>query len=415
MNISEGIAMADEQNQGNTIINQGTTIDNLPGLDGMTPAQKQEFIDSAFVPIRGTISGEMATRKVTGSDLAASGENKIDSVSLNNAVIPPDSRKNVNIQVAAVATTGSYNDLSDKPTIPTVPSNVSSFTNDAGYFTPNDLGDALVVSEDKLSVKYDNETILCHYDTNELMVNVSSLAGTGLAYNGSDDANNLYIPSSDTITCEEVSEGEWVPVVRLDDNSGLGVTEFNWYTKEGGLHINYDPNTLDISSNFLEVLYDDSTMTTEGNGLTVKYPIPDPNVLGDYGGILCRDAHNDIVWSDGLANNNAFGLDDLLHTMHGLDNLLDPINSEYPMDFTASGGIRIDADAANEGDVLSYNGEQIVWAQPTISGLAVPSLPTVNATGGALESADTRVLLVARCNHAENFTLTWEYLENLQP
>lgn len=407
--------MAEEQNQGNTIINQGTTIDNLPGLDGMTPAQKQAFIDSAFVPIRGTISGEMATRKVTGSDLAASGENKIDSVSLNSTVIPPDSSKNVNIQVAAVATTGSYNDLSDKPTIPTVPTNVSSFTNDAGYFTPNDLGDALVVSEDKLSVKYDNETILCNYDTKELMVNVSSLAGTGLAYNGSDDANNLYIPSSNTITCKEVSEGEWVPVVRLDDNSGLGVTEFNWDTKEGGLHINYDTETLDIYGNFLEVLYDDSTMTTEGNGLTVKYPIPDPNGLGDYGGILCRDENNDIVWSDALADKEKFGLDDLRHTMHGLDNLLDPVNSEYPMDFTAGGGIRIDTDAANEGDVLSYNGEQIVWAQPTISGLAVPSLPTVNATGGTLESADTKVLLVARCDHAENFTLTWEYLENLQP
>ena len=30
---------------------------------------------------------------------------------------------------------GSYNDLSNKPTIPTVPTNVSSFTNDAGYIT----------------------------------------------------------------------------------------------------------------------------------------------------------------------------------------------------------------------------------------------------------------------------------------
>ena len=30
---------------------------------------------------------------------------------------------------------GSYNDLTNKPTIPTVPTNVSSFTNDAGYLT----------------------------------------------------------------------------------------------------------------------------------------------------------------------------------------------------------------------------------------------------------------------------------------
>lgn len=37
--------------------------------------------------------------------------------------------------LARVAKSGSYNDLSNKPTIPTVPSNVSAFTNDAGYLT----------------------------------------------------------------------------------------------------------------------------------------------------------------------------------------------------------------------------------------------------------------------------------------
>ncbi len=37
--------------------------------------------------------------------------------------------------LAAVATSGSYNDLSGTPEIPTVPTNVSAFTNDAGYLT----------------------------------------------------------------------------------------------------------------------------------------------------------------------------------------------------------------------------------------------------------------------------------------
>lgn len=37
--------------------------------------------------------------------------------------------------LATVATSGNYNDLSNKPTIPTVPTNVSAFTNDAGYLT----------------------------------------------------------------------------------------------------------------------------------------------------------------------------------------------------------------------------------------------------------------------------------------
>ena len=43
--------------------------------------------------------------------------------------------------LATVATSGNYNDLSHKPTIPTVPTNVSAFNNDSGYITKtvNDL------------------------------------------------------------------------------------------------------------------------------------------------------------------------------------------------------------------------------------------------------------------------------------
>ena len=37
--------------------------------------------------------------------------------------------------LATVATSGDYDDLSNKPTIPVVPTNVSAFTNDAGYLT----------------------------------------------------------------------------------------------------------------------------------------------------------------------------------------------------------------------------------------------------------------------------------------
>ena len=39
--------------------------------------------------------------------------------------------------LSSVAFSGDYDDLSDKPTIPTVPTNVSAFTNDAGYITKN--------------------------------------------------------------------------------------------------------------------------------------------------------------------------------------------------------------------------------------------------------------------------------------
>lgn len=38
-------------------------------------------------------------------------------------------------ELADVATSGNYDDLTNKPTIPTIPSNVSYFTNDVGYLT----------------------------------------------------------------------------------------------------------------------------------------------------------------------------------------------------------------------------------------------------------------------------------------
>ena len=46
--------------------------------------------------------------------------------------------------LANVAKTGSYSDLSNKPTIPIVPSNVSAFTNDAGYLTQHQSLDGYV-------------------------------------------------------------------------------------------------------------------------------------------------------------------------------------------------------------------------------------------------------------------------------
>ena len=45
--------------------------------------------------------------------------------------------------LAEVATTGDYDDLTNKPTIPTVPTNVSAFTNDSGYQTASQVATAV--------------------------------------------------------------------------------------------------------------------------------------------------------------------------------------------------------------------------------------------------------------------------------
>ena len=54
--------------------------------------------------------------------------------------------------LAAVATSGSYADLSDKPIIPTVPTDVSAFVNDAGYLTQHQSLAAYVKSAELKAV-----------------------------------------------------------------------------------------------------------------------------------------------------------------------------------------------------------------------------------------------------------------------
>jgi len=48
----------------------------------------------------------------------------------------------VKLPAAAAGFSGDYNDLTNKPTIPTVPTNVSAFTNDAGYLTAANVQEA---------------------------------------------------------------------------------------------------------------------------------------------------------------------------------------------------------------------------------------------------------------------------------
>ena len=50
-----------------------------------------------------------------------------------------NSNVNLHDSLATVAFTGDYNDLSNQPTIPQVPANVSAFTNDAGYITAQEV------------------------------------------------------------------------------------------------------------------------------------------------------------------------------------------------------------------------------------------------------------------------------------
>ena len=54
---------------------------------------------------------------------------------------------------------GSYNDLTDKPVIPTVPEAVSSFTNDAGYQTADQVNNAINTATADLLAKTDIQIV----------------------------------------------------------------------------------------------------------------------------------------------------------------------------------------------------------------------------------------------------------------
>ena len=64
-----------------------------------------------------------------------------------------------------VATSGSYNDLTNKPTIPTIPTNVSSFTNDSGYLTSHqDITGKL----DKTQTSYKGKNVVVDSSSGEI-------------------------------------------------------------------------------------------------------------------------------------------------------------------------------------------------------------------------------------------------------
>lgn len=82
--------------------------------------------DSTVIP---TVPTNVSAFQNDAGYLTAVPSEYVTDTELTTALAP----KANTADLATVATSGDYADLSGKPTIPTVPSNVSAFTNDAGY------------------------------------------------------------------------------------------------------------------------------------------------------------------------------------------------------------------------------------------------------------------------------------------
>jgi hypothetical protein len=111
------------------------------GADGFSPVANVTKVGNTATI---TITDKYGTTTASISDGSGGGggitvDDALSSTSTNpvqNKVINSALNSKANTSsLASVATSGSYNDLSNKPTIPTVPTNVSAFTNDAGYIT----------------------------------------------------------------------------------------------------------------------------------------------------------------------------------------------------------------------------------------------------------------------------------------
>ena len=79
----------------------------------------------------------------------------------------------INPTLATVATSGSYNDLTNKPTIPTIPTNVSSFTNDVGYQTKQQT--LLYINTVPQDESFELEELPTFYDTSNNVVVASQV------------------------------------------------------------------------------------------------------------------------------------------------------------------------------------------------------------------------------------------------
>ena len=148
----------------NISVTSGTisiTKSNVTSALGYTPPTSDTVYNNATTSTAGLMS---ASDKVKLNSIAANA---------NNYTHPSTHPASMITGLASVATSGSYSDLSNKPTIPVVPTNVSAFINDAGYLTQHQ-------SLDDYAKKTDVNTALA----NKLGINDTAAAAI------KDDAGN---------------------------------------------------------------------------------------------------------------------------------------------------------------------------------------------------------------------------------
>lgn len=116
-------------------------------------------------------------------------------------------------QLATVATSGDYDDLTNKPTIPTVPANVSAFNNDAGYLT----------SHQDISGKADKVS-------NPTIGNFAALDGNGNLTDSGSKASDFLTQHQDLSNYVQKSQTAGL----LKNDGTVDTTQYGTYSKPSG-------------------------------------------------------------------------------------------------------------------------------------------------------------------------------------
>ena len=108
-----------------------------------------------------TLTISAATQAGGGYDLSNNTTDDVAEGATNLYFTAARTQTIIDANTAGFATTsqlfsGNYNDLTNKPTIPTVPTNVSAFTNDAGYLTSETDSQTLTFNSPNLSISNGN-------------------------------------------------------------------------------------------------------------------------------------------------------------------------------------------------------------------------------------------------------------------
>lgn len=142
---------------------------------GMTKAELESWYKENMVGSTGGGGGVTSGEVQTMIDESISG--KADSLAVTQEITAAVSGKADSSSLATVATSGSYDDLTNKPTIPTVPTSNTAFTNDAGYITSDALSgyaESSAVTEEisaAVSGKVDTNTYTAYTANTQTVLN----------------------------------------------------------------------------------------------------------------------------------------------------------------------------------------------------------------------------------------------------